>query len=512
MNNKNNKDVIVLGKYLLTPLVMFLILPLILLISAPITVHAMNTPSDTPFQGYNYNHWSFLVPAPAAYAPVRTFGLSDIAPGIGEFTNPSDVHVDPENNIYVVDRENHRIVVFDTELNLIKVIDSFIRDGRTETLNMPSGVFVTPEMEIFIADTNNHRIVILNSYGNFVREITSPEIEGLEDDFLFLPLHVLVDRGGRVFVIVQRVFEGIMSFNAEGEFLGYFGTISLSPSPIDLIWRFFMTQEQRERQIRFIPTEFQAMSMDSYGFVFTTNIEPWATNDQVMRLNPRGEDVLVNFNDTVSISGDQRFRGSGRLAGPSAFTDIVARSHGMYSALDSTRSRVFTYDSEGNLLYVFGGTGNIQGMMRRPVALEMLGDDILILDAGRGQIVHFEPTEYGRLINTAIAMRYDGRDQEAVDAWRQLVLLDENFALAWAGIGRSMLAAGDNVSAMYYLQIGQDVRNYSIAFRRNRVIVMRENMAYVMNLISVLVVAYVGFKIYKKVRKNSKNGSSAEVV
>ena len=113
----------------------------------------------------------------------------------------------------------------------------------------------------------------------------------------------------------------------------------------------------------------------------------------------------------------------------------------MYSTLDSTRGRVFTYDSEGNLLYVFSGTGNIQGMARRPVSIEMYGENLLMLDAGRNQVIEFAPTEYGRLINTAIQMRYDGHDAAAVGAWQELVRLDENFALAWSGIGRSLLAA-----------------------------------------------------------------------
>jgi hypothetical protein len=95
------------------------------------------------------------------------------------------------------------------------------------------------------------------------------------------------------------------------------------------------------------------MALDQYNFVFTTNIDPWGSSNQVMRLNPRGEDVLLNLNDNVSISGDQRHRATGSLSGPSQLIDIIARPNGMFSALDRTRGRVYTYDSEGNLLYVF---------------------------------------------------------------------------------------------------------------------------------------------------------------
>jgi len=298
----------------------------------------------------------------------------------------------------------------------------------------------------------------------------------------------------------------MMQFSAEGEFIGYFGTISVPFNPIEVFWRFFMTQEQRAVQQLFIPTEFQGMDIDAYGFIFTTNLVGLgraATTEQVMRLNPRGEDVLTNFNDNVRINGDQNWRSFGALGGSSLFVDIAALSHGMYVALDSVRGRVYTYDNEGNLLHVVGGTGTLQGMMRRAASIAVIEDDYLVLDAhGRGRIVHFTPTEYGALINTAIRARYDGDNTAAVEAWHRLVEIDENFALAWSGIGRAALAAGDNIQAMYYLRRGMDMRYYSVAFRRNRLDVMQDTLPNVLTagaiLVGVIVVARLVLRIRKK--------------
>lgn len=487
----------------------FLAVVLVVLIIVANPVFAL---ADTPFQGYTYNFWGTLVPSPAAYVPVRSFGVHNICADLGELFEPTDLHVDSHDNIYIVDRGNDRIIVFDLELNLIRLIDGYYRDGRwvADAFNRPHGVFVTNNDEIFVADELNHRIVILEIIDDavhFSREISSPDVEGLEDDFIFYPQHVIVDRGGRVFVIVRRVFEGIMSFNAQGEFLGYFGTINVTFSPVDMLWRFFMTDAQIAVDRTFVPREFQSMDVDQYGFVFTTHIENRPTENQVMRLNPRGEDVIRNFNDNVVINGDQGWREAGPFSGPSVFVDVVARSHGMFSALCSNRGRIYTYDSEGNLLYVFGGMGSLEGMARRPVSIEMIGDDILLLDAqGRGRIIHFTPSEYGRLINTAIALRYDGHDRDAVDYWRRIVRLDENFALAWSGIGRSLLAAGDNVGAMEYLRRGMDVRYFSIAFRRNRLDVMQGSLPNIFTAGMVLVIAYVGFRIVRRI----KSGKGAD--
>jgi DNA-binding beta-propeller fold protein YncE len=487
--------------------------------------------ADTPFQGYTYNFWGDLVPSPAAYIPVRSFGLSDlrcseicglhfgrecddmdgIHAGLGELNEPTDLHTDSQMNIYIVDKGNNRIIVIDAYLNLIRVIDGYYRNGRwvEDGLNQPHGVFVTDNMEIYIADNWNHRVLVLDEDLNYIREITAPEEEGLTDDFEFLPLSVLVDKSGRTFVIVQRVFQGIMSFNEHGDFVGYYGTINVSFNWIDWIWRSFLTtREGRTQLTTWIPREFKGMDIDDKGFVYTAHIENWHLNNQIMRLNPRGEDVLVNFNDNVVINGDQGWRNSGQLSGHSILTDVVARSHGRYSALCTNRGRIYTYDSEGNLLYVFGGTGSMRGMVRSPVSIEKFGEDILLLDAQgqRGRIVHYQPTEYGNLINTAIKMRYDGHERDAVEKWRELVKLDENFALAWSGIGRSYLAAGDNVNAMYYLKRGMDVRYYSVAFRRNRLDVMQGTLPNILTGGVILIGLYAGVKIVLKIKgKGGRN-------
>jgi len=455
---------------------------------------------NTPFRGYTYNHWGVIVPTPAAYVPMRSFMAADICESWEAFVEPTDLHVSPCGYLFVVDSGNDRIAVFTESLEPIRMIYGFNYYGAWETFNRPNGVFVTWDREIYIADTFNDRIVVLDWYGEHIINMYGPTQEDLMDEFLFRPLSILVDRGGRVYVIVQHVFEGIMNFNAEGDFLGYFGTIEVWLSPLQIFWRFFMTDAQLQRQNRIIPTVFQAMALDEYNFVFTTNIEAWGS-DQVMRLNPRGEDVLLNMNDNVSINGDQRFATIGALAGPSQFIDIIARPHGKFSALDSTRGRVYTYDNEGNLLYVFGGMGSMEGMMRRPVALEVLDEYIFILDAHLGRIVQFVPTEYGSLINHAIAMRYVGNDEEAITAWRSLVAIDEHFQLAWAGIGRGMLAEGNNVAAMYYLRRGMDMMHYSIAFRRHRLDVMQNILPMAFTVGTVLAGLFIAYKLIKVVRK-----------
>ena len=480
---------------LLRKMTLALILAAVLLTALPARVMA-----DTPFQGFRYNFWGQLTPSPAAYVPIMAVRAQDICPSLGEFINPRHFRVDRYDNIYVSDTGNNRIVVFDLELNLVNVIDSFILDGSMETFDAPQGIFISDNLDIHIADTGNNRIVTLDRYGSLVRVLESPQSDILPEDFIFIPLQVLVGRDDVTYVIARHVFEGIMVFDRYGEFLGYHGTIRVLYNALDILWRSFMTAEQRARQRLFIPTEFLGMDIDEYGFIYTVNAEHMGSDrNLVMRLNPRGEDVLRNFNEDNRIIGTHDWIPFGLYSGPSVFIDIVARENGVYSALDTTRNRVYTYDSEGNLLYVFSGIGNIGGMTHSPVAIDAVGDYMMILDAHRGQIIVFEPTLYGRLINEAIALQYRNDDVAAVELWRELITMDEHFALAFAGVGRAYFAAGNYRLAMEYLRRGMDLRYYSLAFVRHRTTTLHGSLEYVLNAMVVGIGILILYKIYKAI-------------
>jgi hypothetical protein len=79
--------------------------------------------------------------------------------------------------------------------------------------------------------------------------------------------------------------------------------------------------------------------------------------------------------------------------------------------------------------------------------------------------------------------------------------LDENFQLAWAGIGRSMLAEGNNAAAMYYLRRGMDLTHFSIAFRRHRIDVMQQILPTAFTVGTGLVGLLILYKVVKTIRR-----------
>jgi len=477
------------------------VLVLILSISSTMPVTA-----GAPYLGYTFDFWGGVTPAPVAYLATRSIMAQDLntstAPYphtgtvLNAFLTPADLSVDSNNVIYLLDSGNNRIVIFDQELNLLRVIYGFDNNGEADTFNRPSGIFVCYHLNIYIADTENRRVVILDNDGNLLSMIYNPDLGEIDDAVDFRPQRVVADRAGRVYVIVMHVFEGIMRFNEHGEFFGYVGTIDVRVSAADLFWRWFATQAQIDRGSRFIPTEFLGVDIDDYGFVFATHADVIGQGDQVMRLNPRGNNVIRNFNENINISGDQRTF----VGGPSVFVDVVSRPNGMFSTLDSNGGRIFTYDSEGNLLYVFGGEGELMGMTRTPAAIDAIGDTILVLDSTRGRIIYYEPTIYGALINEAVGLRYQGNEAASVEIWHEIILINEFNQLAFTGIGRAHLQNGEYVLAMDYLRRGMDLRYYSIALTRRRQVFVDAYLAYALTAFLVVAIALIGRAVYRNVK------------
>ncbi len=368
------------------------------------------------------------------------------------------------------------------------------------------GVALNSANQLCIADSDE-QLIVLDAEGNVARATVNPDSEVLDDNFMFTPLKVSVDYAGRVYCIAQNMFEGIMVFETNGDFTGFFGTISVEITAWEKFWRKIATKEERSKQQLYIPTEFTGIDIDDEGFVYASNKDTTGVQ-AVRRLNPKGEDV-IRMGQSKNLGGDLQISGTSLYAGPSTIVDVVYRGKGIYSLLDSKRGRIITYDHEGNLLYIFGGLGTQAGTMDAPVAIEQAGDKMLALDSKQGTIVVFGETEYGRLINEAVGLRYDGDETQAVALWQEVLRLDENNELANTGIGKAYLSAGENKLAMTYLKRGQSRDYYSVAFKRYRNEVMKDNINYILTGVIVLIIAIVLIVKVIRPRMSKKNGRRA---
>ena len=458
---------------------------------------------------YTYDCWYEDRESPDSYAVNRTITGSDFKE-CGNFKNPEGLY-SVGNDVYVVDTGNNRVVRLNynnDEFKCVQVIKEFNNNGQKDTLSGPKDIFVTEQGEIYIADTGHNRIVHLDQNLNVIKIITRPVDDTVDQNNEFLPVKLVVDSSNRIFANVQNVNKGFMEFASDGSFTGYVGASEVTYDVFTYLWKLIATKEQRSQMILFVPTEYSNLCLDSEGFIYGTISVFEGTPENakpVRKLNAKGTDILIR-NSLVKPIGDIYYAEKGELSGPSKFLDVCAMPNDTYFCLDNTRGRIFGYDFQGNMLYAFGGHGYREGYFINPVALEDIGDSLLVLDKDLGTITQMTLTEYGTLINQGLAEYKRGDYDASADTWRKVLRLNGNYDLGYIGVGRSLLRKEKYEEAMYYFETKLDKENYSKAYKLYRKEQMEDNITYVLIVLAVIIVLCFGVSFIKKARKEVEKG------
>lgn len=483
---------------------------IIFILLCPAVVHA-----DDPYSNYTYDFWGTPVPAPAAYVPDKIIDGASL--GIGSFNKPSDLFVGPGNKIYIADTGNNRIVVMNDDWKLVRIISSFNNEGSEDSFKNPTGLFVTQDENLYVADTDNSRIVHFDANGNFVREIGRPVSDIIPDDFKYYPTALVVDKAQRIYVVALGCNQGLIELDSEGDFVGYMGASKVQFNMVDYVWKMIATDEQREKMTNFVPTEYNNINIDNDGFIYVTTsgvsledidyaINTRSKDDRyapIRKLNPTGTDVLRR-NGYFPPVGDIVFRSRGYAeSGNSQLYDVCIDDSGIYSVLDKKKGRIFTYDVDGNLLYIFGGIGNRMGNFRDPVAVDVIDDNFAVLDFNLNQITVFRPTDYGKLVKEAVELHLTGRYDDSAAKWEQVLKYSANCELAYVGMGKAYLRKDEFRLAMKYFKLGNKRDYYSKAFDLYRQEVIGDNFGLV---VLALLVLYIGSWVLKRIRAGKKAG------
>ncbi len=438
------------------------------------------------YKSYVFDAWGEAVPTPEPYIPVRVIYGMDV--GVGSFRGAHDIFTAPDNTLYIVDSGNNRIIRTTSDFTVIEVFKEFERDGIIDKFNNPHSVFVTNEGHMFVADTNNQRIVRFDENGNFVRIIDAPERDNpsaFPPHFRFRPKKIAVDQANRLYVTVDGLYEGLLELDLKGNFRTFMGAPRVSLTPWQYLWNRLASDEQRERMSLILPTEYSSMDLDEQGLILTTVSGGDIQDDHYIRkLNPAGIDVLRR-NGFHPPMGDINTGFISSITGNSRLVDIISRENGVFSVLDQLRGRVFTYDSNGNLLYVFGGIGQGAGLFVNPVALEVIDDQLLVLDSRNNSITVFEATNYALAIHKAISEYHKGRYESSEEYWQQVITMNANNELAYSGVGDAHLRRGNYEQAMHYYKLGNDRAGYSDAFYRYRKKVIGDDFGTIMTCVLI---------------------------
>jgi DNA-binding beta-propeller fold protein YncE len=441
------------------------------------TVMALLSPASTAHAGRPYS-WTLdkdgrQLNSPLPY--ILDYEIDGLYKESGTFKNPSDIFVDGNGHLWIADSGNNRVLEFDGQGNYLRAIGADEGDGQ---LNAPEGIFIAGDGDIWVADRGNGRIVQFAPDGTFRRALGKPSSKLLEEDQVYQPNKLVIDRRGYIYVLNGGGdYRGIFLLDSEGEFRGFFGANRLTFDVGRLLIRIFTTDAQKKQISKVLPTHHANLFVDPRGFIYT--VSPLAQNDQIKKLNAIGLDV---YQPGTVVFGEPERRDL-QVVMPQ-FVDVTVDDQGIVSALDFNSGRIYQYDQSANLLSIFGGRGAERGKFELPQSLAVGPQgQMYVLDANRNNVQVFRPTEFATLLHNASRLYYEGKYEEAATVWQEVLRHDAFFELAHTGLGKAMFKQGNYLGAMQEYVIARNKDGYSQAFGEWRHDFLRANFAWILPLI-----------------------------
>ena len=387
---------------------------------------------------------------------------------------------------------------------------------------------------IYLCDTINKQVVLVSADGfdyiytdedgndtyyhydqyEVMQVVSAPT--GVDFSEKFQPTKMVTDVTGRMYIICEGIYEGILLMSYDGDFMRMVGVNYTTLSVWDAIKRNFKTEEQLQQETQILNTNFNNITIDEKGFLYTVSGSvknadgTYNTSAMIKKINQANTDVLKRNGYKAPI-GDLVTIKTGANAGTSNFIAIDINDYGVYTVADSKQNRLFTYDNEGNLLYISGGSGNQVTDIGRCVAIAYQGEYMLVLDGINKCVMRFEPTDFARKINKAVEYEYYGDSENAANEWQNVINSNPAYELAYVGVGKKLYAEGRYQEAMLQFKKGADVAYYSRAYKKYRDDIIKRYFPAAITIVLVLIIAGIVLKTIKK-RKNRKPYEDGELL
>ena len=475
--------------------------------------------ASSAYQTYTYSIGGYALHSPDAYTADNQIVDSEYMGLSTPLNAPNDLVTDKQNNVYIADTGNNRIVCLDRYYKLKFTISTFVNNqGVNDSLTAPEGLYVTND-RIWVCDTGASRIVVFDREGNFIKIIEAPESNLFGDNSLYKPVAIAVDQYNRLFVVSSTTYQGIIVMTENGEFTGFIGAQAVTISAWEIIWRRFRTEEQQDQEQEYVSTEFNNITIDDEGFIYvtTSSISEGSVMSAITGKSADGKYMPVKM---LNTNGDEIMKRNGfwppagevdfstgstdEITGVSTVTDVAIGEEGTWSIIDAKRQRIYTYDGNGNLLFAFGDIGTMLGNLTNIEAITYQGDQMLVLDKTSCAITVFKRTEYGNILIEAIAAENDQDFTLAINKWTEVLKRNSNFDAAYVGIGQAMYRNGEYEESLQYFEAAYDTDNWSKSFQEIRRQAMSKYFLLLIVGIVAIVVAIVFFnKFIAKVNKKA---------
>ena len=263
----------------------------------------------------------------------------------GKFFNPSEAAIGPDSLLYIADRFNHQVQVFDLEGNFIRKWGAY--GTQAGSFNEPTGIYVSTNGLVYVCDYN-HRIQIFDNAGKLIRTFGE---YGTGPGRLNQPHGIAVDANGDIYVC-EFGSSRVSVFKSDGNFVMTWG------------------------------------SFGSGNGEFQRPVGICLTPDQKIAVLERdGSRVQVFEKSGVYI---MKFGTSGSSAGQLSFPHgIDTDSSGNFYVGQNWSDRITVFSPTGIYIRTFGSEGTGNGQFNDSFGLAISSNKIYVADYSNNRICIF---------------------------------------------------------------------------------------------------------------------------
>ena len=467
----------------------FLTVLLLAVLMVSTTVSASESSSYTYTQSVD-KEW---IRTQDAYMPGSIF-LND-----GTFTSPEDLFIF-EDKIYISDvrmDENGSVIgghilVYDTKTRQTSTLGE-------DVLKTPMGLFVTEEA-IYVADKGAEAVFKMSHKGDVLLKLTRPDSYLFSKQSQYYPTAVAVSSQGIIFVCGEGAYEGLMQFDKNGVFQGYFAANATKMTMGDRIKELIFNEEQMSQLLNRIPNALYNVDISDRDLIYSiTQLEAntvWTTavqSENALKYhNMAGTDIL----STDLIQGEHNF------------VDVASYRDGLSFAVTNT-GIIYEYDNTGNVIFSFGGLAGTErsGHFTNATAIDIDKDgNVYVLDKEGKFFQMFFPTDFANATHEALYKLSQGSYTESEETWLELLSLNGMSYVAHQGYGKVLYQQMRFKEAAEQFKIIGDQASYSECMWEIRNNWFQSTLPYVLVVVIILLILGVvrSFLLKKGILKKRK--------
>ena len=394
--------------------------------------------------------------------------------------------------VYIADSGNGRVVVFSPDNGSVQTMGEGI-------LKAPSGVFAGEDGRVYVADPEAEAVFIFSAQGELIRTIGRPESHLFGASSVYKPKNVVCTSDGNLFVVGIGAHEGLMQFDEEGNFYGYFAANKRSLTFRERIEDLIYTREQKDKLLMRTARSIENIAITNRDLIYSVTQSAGFSYSWVSAEKKFENQIKLHNMAGQNILSKDKF-----MHDEWNFVDVAAGPYGNSYALTQT-GLIYEYDNAGNVVFSFGGraaSSDRSGLFSVAAAIDIDENGFLyVLDKERALIQIFYPTDFAVSTHQAIYCLSQGDYSQSEAIWESVLRLNSMSRVAHIGYGRTLLHQQKYAEAMEHFKIAGDREYYSEAFWESRNEWIHSHALYLIGTVFVLALLFYGIKWMKKRRK-----------